>query len=520
MKLHPHAYTSWWDLHAWAGAITSIVLNVMFFAGAFALFYEEIAIWQDPRSHRVVDDARCEGVPLEPLVRSAIARFGARPTTITAAVPSDACAPIWIDVGGESERRTTVLADPTTGALLDERSVVATFLLDLHFLYDESTIGEWGMYTAGALAIVMLLTLVTGVLVHLKDLVRQLHQLRLRERIRFVWSDLHKVLGVMGLPFQIGMAFSGALLSLALPMMWAWQGPVFGGDTTLAERELLGYEAPPATTGAPGSRLTIDELVAHARRARSDLRAEHVRVHGYGDAGSTVDVSGRLEETRIATGRVRLRATDGSVVGVAMPETSGAATRVMNWIFGLHYARLGGDVAKLLYALLAMLACATILSGNWIWLARRDPARRHAGHRALARLTIAGGLGVAPAVGAMFLANRIAPIDASWHADAEVIAFVLAWALTAVVGFVVRSELDAAIVALIAGALAFAATPVASVAVTPLHIGRALMDGHWAVASVDVGLLAMAAMLVSAALLARRIADAKARTERLGGARG
>jgi hypothetical protein len=47
MKLSRHAFTRFWDVHAWAGVAAGLVLHVMVFAGAFALFLEDLSAWQD-----------------------------------------------------------------------------------------------------------------------------------------------------------------------------------------------------------------------------------------------------------------------------------------------------------------------------------------------------------------------------------------------------------------------------------------------------------------------------------------
>ncbi len=38
-----------WDVHTWLGVMASVVLSVMFVAGAFALFHDELSTWEDPR---------------------------------------------------------------------------------------------------------------------------------------------------------------------------------------------------------------------------------------------------------------------------------------------------------------------------------------------------------------------------------------------------------------------------------------------------------------------------------------
>lgn len=505
MKLPPRAFQTYWDVHAWAGALAGIVLSIMFFAGAFALFHEEIAAWQDPRAHRAAG-TRCDQIALEPLLAAAIERAGTPIQSVQARVPDGSCAPIWIELRGtDPAQRRAWIADPGSGALLDARSNVATFLFHLHFLYEPATLGEAGMYVAGVLAVLLLLAIVTGVLIHLKVLVRQLHRFRAVQRVRVVLSDLHKVLGVMGVPFQAMMALTGALICLQGPLMMAWQGPVFDGDRALALRAFYDLERAPPARGEPGAPLSLDVLVARAREARPDMEPESVRVNHPGDAASTVDVQGHAEGVLFGYARVRLSASDGAVVHVTAPDSPRAPRVVTRWLYGLHYAWVGGALAKIVYALLAFAGCATILTGNAIWLERRDPARSRRGNRILAWLTLAGGLGVVVAVAAMFLANRVIPIETAWHLEGEVGAFVVAWLLVAASTWRTRDERRTAAAILALGGGGLALVPLLSVLVTPQHVGAALLHGEWEIAIVDLGLLAAGLISLACAAAVRSL---------------
>src|SRR5262249_30051009 len=136
-------------------------------------------------------------------------------------------------------------------------------------------------------------------------------------------------------------------------------------------------------------------------------------------------------------GDLVLRGTDGAILfdGVSAFATPGAALN--RWTTGLHYAWFGGLVAKVLYALLAAATCLTLLSGHWIWLARRERAARRGGDRLLARLTAGVGGGVVLATAALFWANRLAPPPS--RMAVETWAFFGAWGATTLL-FLSRAE--------------------------------------------------------------------------------
>ncbi len=266
----------------------------------------------------------------------------------------------------------------------------------------------------------LLLVLVTGVLVHVKDLVRQLHQFRIAKSRRVLWSDMHKVLGVMGLPFQLAYAYTGAFLVLAPLLLGMIGGPVLGGggggggsgnakapaaasadakaadaagtdakaadaagtdaaagaaSTDAAATALLGVPAGgPPEAGPATPSLPLDELVRRARAARPDFTPAYVHLFHHGHEHGIAEIWGAITATPSDTIAVRVRAHDGAILEAGRADAEGAAAATRRWIRGLHFARFGGLPLRFVLFGLALATCATILTGNWVWLARARPA--------------------------------------------------------------------------------------------------------------------------------------------------
>jgi uncharacterized iron-regulated membrane protein len=77
---------------------------------------------------------------------------------------------------------------------------------------------------------------------------------------------------------------------------------------------------------------------------------------------------------------VRVGKLDGAIRRVDLPETETTSGAARRWIHGLHFARFGGLPLRFLYLVRALATCATILTGNWVWLARRESRRPSASH--------------------------------------------------------------------------------------------------------------------------------------------
>lgn len=396
-KLRPSTYTAWWDLHAWAGVIASLVAYVMFFFGGWTLFHGELLSWQETRGP-VPSFAEVDRV-----LAAAVAEREVSPKSVRVFLPgpkSAAFSVSYTDPGGVRhydyiERQ----------GLIEPRSGVSDFFYSLHYLQPAGA-PRWLYVVAGLVSSLLLLSIVTGALIHLRNLLPQFHQFRPRKSRQVLWSDAHKVIGTVGLPFVAVFAFTGAWLGLDDVLAPTLTKLVFHGDETRAAVAQFGPQAPrvpPAQVA--GSRLALAELLALAEREPPPpgLRPEQVShcrsvfLNHIGDRDATA-------EFRCGPIGVLLRQRDGSRVS-AQQSPPTLLTRIGEIPYELHFAEFAGLPLRLLYALLTLAGCAAILTGNWLWLERRPPS---AGNWLLQRLTLATAGGSLVATAAMLLASRFA----------------------------------------------------------------------------------------------------------------
>ncbi|WP_437967002.1 PepSY-associated TM helix domain-containing protein [Sorangium sp. So ce260] len=429
-KLSRHAFTTFWDVHAWAGVIGGLLLYVMFLSGGITLFRRQLAVWEEPLTQQ---RSSVEQAGVQATLDQGLAAAGTTPEQLWFDLPEGGLGAARLQYSLQGESVSSWVHE----GLVPERERLSDFLYDLHYLWHRAT-GVWLFYVAGILCVALLLALVTGVLIHLKDLVSQFHRFRPDKTRRVLWSDMHKVLGVIGLPFQLLYAYSGAFFVFLGVLVQVFTGPVFGGDAARADRVAWGasYVEEPAK-GAPARGLTLDELTARARAAEPRFVPESYRIRHVGLDSGTVDIRGTVEGVPFGRGIVRLRAIDGAVLSADVPGAEGARSSVLRWIYGLHFADFGGVTLRVLFFVLSLATCATILTGNWIWLARREARRESLGNRLLARLTVGFGAGTLVAIAALFLASRALPLDWAGRTAAEELTFLaalglcVAWALAA-----------------------------------------------------------------------------------------
>lgn len=496
-KLSRHAFTRFWDVHAWAGVVTSLVLYVMFFLGSVVLFYRPLTIWEEP----ILQAPAPTGHSLQ----AALELAKPLPEEFYFYLPyeGNGLPKIGYYLPGTSEWYMWWL-DVERGATVPQRELAAAYVYDLHYLWNNAT-GFWLQYGGGVLVFGFLLTLVTGVLIHLQNLVPQLHRFRPERGRRTLWSDLHKVAGVMGLPFQLVYALTGALLVLSPLLFQLSVGPLFKGDEQRAADTAgaLVEDPPPREYGGQAPALPLDVLVERAVAAEPRLVVESFIYRGHGREHGSVDVRGHIEGATFGDATVTLTAATGAVELIETPDAERSVATLARWIHGLHTVHYGGLEVRLMLWLLAVAGCITILTGNWIWLERRRAQQPSRINGLLARLTAGVGAGAVLALGVLFLASRLMPLEWPGRLAAEEI--VLASSFIACLVHALAAQSSAAVWWRLLGlaGVVFLAVPLAATLRSPAGLfgmGPRLP----VVVGVDVGLLVASALLFSLAAGIRR----------------
>ncbi len=488
-RLPAHSILRWWDLHSWAGVVGSLLLYIMFAAGALVLFHHELELWEEPVHQRAAPSERA----VEPLLAQAYralrrgedwrepptaadADAAPAPSTPTLTAfwffpPHQGRGEAAVAYQDHAAEWHTAYLDHQRGDFIHERERLAHFLYGLHYLWHDLT-GQWLYTFAGVLALAFLLVVVTGVLVHLKNLKKQLHQFRPRQSRHALWADLHKVLGVLGLPFQLVWSYTGALIVLAPFVGQLFLGPMFSGDEPRALAALNGasYQAP-AEPGAwlRGDKdapargvlgLPLDELLARARAKVPTMDIDAVQIVYPGFAHGYVEISG-VDAASTPRGRtaVTLRSATGEDVSPTGAERNAAADTARRWVRGLHEAKLGGLGTRVLLFLLTLAGCATILSGNALWLVRREDEAPRRSYRVLAKLTAGVGAGLWVAIGVMLVASRALPWSLEGRGSIEEALFGLALAGCIAWALLARSHAHTWWRQLLVAAALFAVTP-------------------------------------------------------------
>jgi uncharacterized iron-regulated membrane protein len=340
------------------------------------------------------------------------------------------------------------------------------------------------------------------VVIH-KKLFAEFFVFRPQKRLQRSSLDLHNLTGVLGLPFHFVITLSGLIVFMAVyfPLApWAAYG---GGSIASAAytAEAQGRYTR-AKANRSGTLASLDAMLAQAEHEWGGGRAYLVRVWHPGDAGSYVELRRSFaHDITLNRDQIYFDAATGAVLHrfAAAPVMT-----VQRFISGLHLIQFEHWTLRWLYFLAGLAGSVMIATGFIFWLeARRarHALKRLAGVRLVEGLTIGSISGIVIATLAFLVANRLLPLGLANRAGWEMGAFYLAWIASFAhawwrPGPAWREQALAVVVLAILAVALNALT-------TGDHLLRTLGHGQWAVAGLDLMLLATA---IAAAVAARRLA--------------
>jgi uncharacterized iron-regulated membrane protein len=520
LKLSREAHRMLWDVHGVAGVLSSLVLFVAFFAGTLTVFHEAIEAWERPELRGA--EAGAEPESIDALIAPFLEEH--RPEVPRASGDGPPPAPrlmvsmpspdrprlgVWtIQYAGEARlNEHEALIDTGGGeSAAAGSSTVADLIYGLHyhlaipFEYG----GRYVYWAFGLVAVIGLLVVVSGLIFHFRLLASQFFQFRPRANARTLWTDAHKVLGVLGLPYWVMYLLTGAWFPLT-GLLVSLLGATAFRDSEVGARDLIfpaaRFQRP--ASGEPTPMLGFDTLRERAREAWPELEVEAYDILNYGDKHAYCRVRGSLGEGFLHRAMLYLDPATGDELGRQDPTTFGFAEGVQQTVIGLHFADFGGPALRWCYFVLGVGGCLCIASGTIVWAELRrnggDRPRPLGTDRWLAPATAGVLLGLCTATATLFVASKLIQPDIPDRPWWEQLTFWSSWGLTALYGASRRPTQRAVRDLCALTAALSAAIPVANALSTGDDLLRSLQEGLWPVAGVDLVATASALCFAAAA---------------------
>lgn len=351
----------WWKVHQWAGLKLSILLGFVLLTGALATVSNEIDWLLQPAMR--VDMATVEG----PVAWASIARNAAayapeaRITSIAKPVEPFFAARVTIEDQDGDLRY--LYAHPSTGDVQGSAPWVGAqrILRNMHRHLNLPV--AWGVPIVCAMALLLLATLITSLIVYKKWWRGFLKPIRTRDA-RTGWGDFHRLAGVWSLWFLLLMIVTG---------IWY-----------LAEQ--LAASAPPHPSvesiagglSNPAMVSRLNDSLAAARAAWPELRISRVQFPGEESGTFVIQGQDRALLVRERSNSVWTDARTGTVLLIADGRDLGVHQRISEMADPLHFGNFGGLATKLTWFLFGMLLTALAVSGAAIHGLRLLRERRDA----------------------------------------------------------------------------------------------------------------------------------------------
>ncbi|WP_300427571.1 PepSY-associated TM helix domain-containing protein [uncultured Thalassolituus sp.] len=395
------------DIHGWTAVLFGLALYVVVLTGALAVFSHEIGAWSvgghgiddalaGPLDHRLSELTR--EVPEkyhEELTVSQnaagylVAFFHTHEAQAGGGLPEDVGVRFVIDpanmqVVSREEGFADDLPDVSSSFLHD-------FLVDLHVrLYTPDPVG---LYLTGLLGLILLVSAVSGFILH-RHLIMDMF-LSPRQKLRELRArDRHTLAGTWSLLFAVIVAFTGAFFSFAttlgLPVIAM---TAFEGDQQKAIEVVIGV--PEEEDPTPASFIGLEPVIRHVQTSEAaGSLPVFVLVEHMGRADARITTFHDPSDGALFTGSHVYSGVDGSYRGEkpALGKSPSLGSDLVSLMGVLHFGLFAGFMSKVIWLALGLATCYLTYSGLNLWCIRRE---KSTGWRLMSRLNDATAYGTA-----------------------------------------------------------------------------------------------------------------------------
>jgi uncharacterized iron-regulated membrane protein len=402
-------YNIYFHTHTISGIIICALLYVIFFAGSFAFFKDDIAAWQKNTSfvskkeatvkdfNKVIDSLSQHHKTKGRNFDFTVLRHGMG-AYVTMSPSMDSTLKKKKKPGegregrggggrgrgrgdGDSAFFTYSFAEQKQ-AEYGESYDMGEFLYRLHFFAQLNIIpirlgSPFGYLLAGVVSFIFLFALITGLLLHWDKMVSNFFIFRPWNKWKTVWTDLHTALGVIGFPFQFIFAVTGVVLIVNSFLLVPYSKLLYNGDSEKLYQDLeysdetkYEYTYKPLTTA-----FDLNAYVKQIEKKWDQSTVRTVSIRNYNDANMHVIVTTKPDaQVRFSgLGKVVYRPQNQMVIFEKSPlENSSYVDKVKSVVYHLHFGDFGGRPLRVMFFVLGIIGCIVIISGILIWLVARD----------------------------------------------------------------------------------------------------------------------------------------------------
>lgn len=355
-----------WGLHSWLGLFCGLALLVIGLSGGVLVFHEELSAWTAPdvvlvepggpnrerlELHELIQEV--EAAHPDYWVRGWLPRYG-----------SDRRDQAYMKRRDAEDTWHILYVDPYTAATSERplryRETLYGWFVELHYTFFA---GHIGIALAGLFGVAFIVLGMSGIYLY-RDFWKNLFRLRWRRSLRIFCSSLHKTLGILTVPMNLLLGFTGAYWNIAHTVE-DWDHLLSGHDDPV-EQPMTGAED------------TLPELIAAAQAHWPGFSlnylyfptADDPHFWFYGQTPSSNPLRSPYGSY------LQIHAETAEIGSSDDLRTAGFWRQVVDAFEPLHFGNFGGLPTKILWFIAGLSPAILSLSGTAIWWQRRRSRRR------------------------------------------------------------------------------------------------------------------------------------------------
>tara|TARA_B100000700_G_scaffold111423_2_gene125463 strand:+ start:218 stop:1777 length:1560 start_codon:yes stop_codon:yes gene_type:complete len=413
-------FKNYQNIHIWAGIFSGLLLFICFATSAFTIFKGPLNTWALHSENTMPAIAESQYDDLIQQVLIAHPEAG-KEMTVYLPVAMTEHAPVqWVVRDEDTHDAVYWHASlDKNGQLISQQaflSDIGDFLDHLHRTAgipggdDHDAVGIWIM---GIVCILYFVAIVSGLVIFLPTWAKDLFALRKAKKAKRFWVDFHNILGISALPFHIIIAVT--------TVVFAYHDILYGSMQSLVYKDKPMFNRPAVIDVDRNNEnlLSIETLRQKITETEPDFNMAELRFSGLGTPRSRLIIGGELEGEIIRGPYYAFWVTDPYTASAGytamLPSVSGAAGKIVNGFFTLHFGGFGGSTIHWIYFALGLSGSLLFLTGNIIWIEGRRkrstanaPATQKRSVRILSRLTVGVCTGTFIGIGLSLLAAKFA----------------------------------------------------------------------------------------------------------------
>ncbi len=364
---------TWYLVHKWTSLVCTIFLLIICLTGLPLVFHHEIEHWLDDAKPLSDVPASTPPANLDKLVTQARSMY---PGEVVDYLFFDPDEPqVYVGMakkpGDGQVSGHAVRMDGRTGdVLLDgplytqDRFSFMGIMLSLHVDLFASLPGELFL---GFMGLLFCIAIVSGVVLYgpfMKKL--EFGTVRAGRSTRLKWLDLHNLLGIVTLVWAFVVGFTGVINELSTPLFRLWQST-----------ELVRILEPYKGQGVPAELSSAQAAADTARKALPGNEVSFIAFPGnaFGSPHHYIAwMRGATPLTSKMNTPVLIDGRNGELTTVAKMPWYLTALELSR---PLHFGDYGGLPLKIIWAVLDLITIVVLVSGLYLWLARRRATKAH-----------------------------------------------------------------------------------------------------------------------------------------------